>query len=115
MTNNKQELENKKFGLSARSRKALGSAFLAGGLLAGQAAQASVPASTIPDRVAAVRADMNKRIAEAPQLDFAGAKLSPDQIQIASWLNWVNWPNWNNWRDWNNWRNWSNWPNWINF
>jgi hypothetical protein len=117
MTNNKKELENKKFGLSVRARKALGATFLAGGLLGGQAAQASVPASTIPDRVAAVRTEMNKRVAEVQLLNGEEAigKLSPGQMQIASWLNWYNWPNWNNWRDWNNWRNWSNWANFLNY
>jgi hypothetical protein len=117
MTNNKQELETKKFGLSPKARKALCGAFLAGGLFAGQAAQASVPTPTIPDRVAAVRSEMNKRIAEVQQVSGAEAiqKLPFAELQLASWLNWVNWPNWNNWRDWNNWRNWSNWPNWINF
>lgn len=113
MTNNKTELENKKFGLSAKARKALGAAFLAGGLFGGQVVQAAVPAHTIPDRVAAVRTEMNK----LQQLSGTEAiqKLPFAQLQLASWLNWVNWPNWNNWRDWNNWRNWSNWPNWINF
>jgi hypothetical protein len=114
MTNNNNELENKKFGLSARARKAFAAAFLAGGLFGGQAVQA---APTIPNRVAAVRSEMNKRVAEAQQLGGMEAiqKLPFAQLQLASWLNWVNWPNWNNWRDWNNWRNWSNWPNWFNF
>jgi len=112
MTTKTNQLENKRFGLSARARKALCGAFLAGGLFGGQAAQASVPA--IPERVAAVRAEMNKRVA---QIDGAEAiqKLPFAQLQLASWLNWVNWPNWNNWRDWNNWRNWSNWANWLNY
>jgi hypothetical protein len=108
MTNNKTDLENKKFGLSAKARKAFCAAFLAGGLFGGQAVQA---APTIPDRVAAVRSEMNKRLADVQQLGGTEAV----QKQLASWLNWVNWPNWNNWRDWNNWRNWSNWPNWFNF
>ncbi len=117
MTNTKKELENKKFGLSARARKAFCAAFLAGGLFGGQAVQASVPAPTIPDRVAAVRTEMNKRVAEAQQLGGTEAiqKLPFAQMQLASWLNWVNWPNWNNWRDWNNWRNWNNWANWFNY
>jgi hypothetical protein len=108
----------KKFSLSERARKAICSVFLAGGLLGGQAAQASVPAApTIPNRVAAVREALSKRVGEAKQLGGQEAlqKLPYAQIELASWLNWVNWPNWNNWRDWNNWANWSNWRNWINF
>jgi hypothetical protein len=105
-------IENKKFGLSVKARKAFCAAFLAGGLFGGQAVQASVPAPTIPDRVAAVRTEMNKVAAQGTE---AIQKLPYTQMQVASWLNWVNWPNWNNWRDWNNWRNWSNWRNWINF
>jgi hypothetical protein len=108
MTNDK----NKKFGLSVRTRKAFCAAFLAGGLFGGQALRASVPA--IPDRVAAVRAEMLKRVASVDSTE-AIQKLPFAQLQLASWLNWVNWPNWNNWRDWNNWRNWSNWPNWFNY
>jgi hypothetical protein len=115
MTINKNELENKKFGLSAKARKALCATFLAGGLFGGQAVQAAVPAPTIPDRVAAVRAQLNKRVAEADQSAEAIQKLPYTEMQVASWLNWVNWPNWNNWRDWNNWRNWNNWPNWFNY
>jgi hypothetical protein len=109
--------EPKKFGLTLRARKALASAFLAGGLFGGQMAQAAVTTPTIPNRVAAVRAELNKRVAEAEALGGAEAidKLPYTQMQVASWLNWVNWPNWNNWRDWNNWRNWSNWRNWINY
>ncbi|MGA3189598.1 MAG: hypothetical protein ABSF22_21035 [Bryobacteraceae bacterium] len=99
-------------------RKALGALFLAGGLFGSQA-QAAIPAaqSTIPDRVAAVRAELTKRVAEAQTLGGheALAKLPYTQMEVASWLNWVNWPNWNNWRDWNNWRNWSNWSNWFNY
>ncbi len=102
-------MENK-FKLSLKARKALCSAFLAGGLFGGQALEASVPAPTIPDRVAAVRTELNKLVATTPV-----EKLPYTQMQVASWLNWVNWPNWNNWRDWNNWRNWSNWRNWINY
>ena len=105
-------IENKKFGLSVKARKAFCAAFLAGGLFGGQAVQASVPAPTIPDRVAAVRTEMTKLAAQGTE---AIQKLPYTQMQVASWLNWVNWPNWNNWRDWNNWRNWSNWRNWINF
>ena len=111
--NIKNETEDKKFGLSARARKALCATFLAGGLFGGQAAQAAVPAPTIPDRVAVVREQLYKRVAELgpeslPSLPYT-------EMQVASWLNWVNWPNWNNWRDWNNWRNWNNWPNWFNY
>lgn len=113
MTTNKTELENKKFGLSARARKALAAAFLAGGLFGGQAAQAAVSTPTIPDRVAAVRAQLNQRVADTGVEGIE--KLPYTQMQVASWLNWVNWPNWNNWRDWNNWRNWNNWPNWFNY
>ena len=72
--------------------------------------QAAIPAPTIPDRVAAVRTELNKIVATQP-----AENLPYTQMQVASWLNWVNWPNWNNWRDWNNWRNWSNWRNWINY
>jgi hypothetical protein len=111
MTNNN---ENKKFGLSVRARKAFCATFLAGGLFGGQAIQAATPAPTIPDRVAAVREQLYKRVAdlESPE---ALSNLPYSQMQVASWLNWVNWPNWNNWRDWNNWRNWNNWPNWFNY
>ena len=119
MTINEKQLDNKKFGLTLRARKAFCAAFLAGGLFGGQAVQAAVPsaAPSIPDRVAAVRTELNKRVAEAQQLGGMEAieKLPYTQMQVASWLNWVNWPNWNNWADWNNWRNWSNWRNWINF
>ncbi len=86
-------------------KKTVCSLLLAGGLFG-----ATTPA-TIPDRVAAVRAELNKRVADlgaVPKLPYA-------QMEVASWLNWVNWSNWNNWRDWNNWRNWSNWPNWLNY
>jgi hypothetical protein len=59
--------------------------------------------------VAAVRAEMNKRVAEAQTLSGQeAAKLPYAQTELASWLNWYNWPNWNNW---GNWRNWSNWFN----
>ena len=104
-------MDYNKFKLSLKARKALCSAFLAGGLFGGQAVQASVPTTpTIPDRVAAVRTELSKQMATQPI-----EKLPYTQMQVASWLNWVNWPNWNNWRDWNNWRNWSNWRNWINY
>lgn len=86
-------------------KKTVCSLLLAGGLFG-----ATTPA-TIPDRVAAVRAELNKRVADpavVPKLPYA-------QMEVASWLNWVNWSNWNNWRDWNNWRNWSNWANWLNY
>jgi len=117
MTINHNQVENKKFGLTARARKAIASAFLAGGLFGGQAVQAAVPTATIPDRVAAVRAELNKRVGEAIQMGGTDAiqKLPYSEMQVASWLNWVNWPNWNNWRDWNNWRNWPNFNQWINF
>jgi hypothetical protein len=82
-------------------------------LLAGGVFGATTPA-TIPDRVAIVRAELNKRVADAQNLGEL-PKLPYAQLEVASWLNWVNWSNWNNWRDWNNWRNWSNWPNWINY
>ena len=110
--------ENKKFGMTLKARKAFGSLFLAGGLFGSQAQAAITPMpSTIPDRVAAVRAELNKRVAEAQALGGTEAvtKLPYAQLEVASWLNWVNWPNWNNWRNWNNWANWSNWTNWINF
>ncbi len=97
-------MENK-LRLSLKARKALCSAFLAGGLFSGQAAQASVP-----DRVAVVRAELNKRVATQ-----AVEKLPYAEKQLLSWLNWRNWPNWNNWRDWNNWHNWPNWRNWLNW
>jgi hypothetical protein len=98
-------MNNNKFG------KAFGATLLAGGLLGSQVQAA------IPTRVAAVRAEMAKRIAEAQQLAGTEAiqKLPSTKMELASWLNWVNWPNWNNWRDWNNWHNWPNWSNWINF
>jgi hypothetical protein len=91
----------------------LGAVLLAGGILASQA-HASV---SIPVRVAAVRAEVNKRVAEAQTLGGTAAvsKLPYAQMEVASWLNWGNWGNWNNWKDWNNWRNWSNWSNWFNF
>ncbi len=110
--------ENKKFGMTLKARKAFGALFLAGGLFGSQAHAAIAPMpSTIPDRVAAVRAELNKRVAEAQALGGTEAvtKLPYAQLEVASWLNWVNWPNWNNWRNWNNWANWSNWTNWINF
>jgi len=93
---------NNRFFLSLKARKALCSAFLAGGLFGGQALEASVPAPTVPDRVAAVRTELNKRVAEAQQLGGTEAiqKLPYTQMQVASWLNWVNWPNWNNWFNW---------------
>ena len=106
-------IDNKKFGLSVKARKAFCATFLAGGLFGGQAAQAAVPAPTIPDRVAAVRAEINKRVADAQTLGGLEAvtKLPYAQVEVASWLNWVNWNNWNNWRNWNNWANWQNWIN----
>jgi hypothetical protein len=89
-------------------KKTVCSLLLAGGLFG-----ATTP-PTIPDRVAAVRAEINKRVADAQGLG-AVPKLPYAQMEVASWLNWVNWSNWNNWRDWNNWRNWNNWSNWFNF
>lgn len=94
-------------------KKTVCSLLLAGGLF-GSHAQGAVSTPTIPNRVAAVRAELNKRVAEAQ--DLGGVpKLPYAQMEVASWLNWVNWSNWNNWRDWNNWRNWNNWSNWFNF
>ena len=116
MTNNYKQIESKKFGLSMKARKAFGAAFLAGGLFGGQVMQAAVPAPTVADRVATVRAELNKRVAEAQHFGTEGLqKLPYTEMQVASWLNWVNWPNWNNWRDWNNWHNWNNWANWLNY
>jgi hypothetical protein len=91
-------------------KKTIRSLLLAG--LCGAQAKASIPTS-IPDRVAAVRAEMNKRVADARDLGGleAVAKLPYAQVEVASWLNWVNWNNWNNWRNWNNWANWRNWIN----
>jgi hypothetical protein len=92
---------------TTRARKAVCSLLLAGGLFGAEAKAA------IPDRVAAVRAEINKRVAEAKDLGGLEAvtKLPYAQVEVASWLNWVNWNNWNNWRNWNNWANWSNWFN----
>jgi hypothetical protein len=108
----KNVTDNKKFGLNGPARKAVCSLFLAGGLFGAQA-KASVPTApaTVPDRVAAVRAELNKRVAEAQAIGGteAVAKLPYAQTEVASWLNWYNWPNWNNWG------NWSNWSNWFNF
>jgi hypothetical protein len=103
----KNATENKKFGMTANARKAVCAFFLAGGLFTGKATAA------IPDRVAAVRAEINKRVAAAKDLGGLEAitKLPYAQLEVASWLNWVNWNNWNNWRNWNNWANWSNWFN----
>jgi len=107
----KNVIDNKRFAMTTRARKAVCSLFLAGGLFGAQAQAA------IPTRVAAVRAEINKRVAEAKDLGGLEAvtKLPYAQVEVASWLNWVNWSNWNNWRDWNNWRNWQNWSNWFNF
>jgi hypothetical protein len=110
----KNVTDDKKFGMTGTARKAVCSLFLAGGLF-GTQAHAAIPSapSTIPDRVAAVRAEMNKRVAEAQTLSGQEAtKLPYAQTELASWLNWYNWPNWNNW---GNWSNWSNWSNWFNF
>ncbi len=91
--------------------KTVCSLLLAGGLF-GAHAKAAVP-TTIPDRVAAVRAEIDKRVKNANDLGGLEAvtKLPYAQVEVASWLNWVNWNNWNNWRNWNNWANWSNWFN----
>jgi hypothetical protein len=99
-----------------KMKKTFCSLLLAGGLFGSQA-HAAVPSASIPDRVAAVRAEINKRVADAKDLGGLDAvtKLPYAQMEVASWLNWVNWSNWNNWRDWNNWRNWNNWSNWFNF
>ena len=112
-TKMKNVTDSKKFGMSERTRKTVCSLFVAGGILGAQA-KAAIPTtpSTIPNRVAAVRAEMNKRVAEAEAISGTEAKLPYAQTELASWLNWYNWPNWNNW---GNWRNWSNWSNWINF
>jgi hypothetical protein len=107
----KNVTDNKKFGMTERGRKAVCSLFLAGGLFGAQA-KAAIPSApvTIPNRVAAVRAEMNKRVAEAQTLGGheAVAKLPYAQTEVASWLNWYNWPNWNNWGNWGNWSNWFN-------
>ena len=91
-----------------KAKKAMFAVLVAGGLLGTQAAQASVTPS-VPNRVAAVRDAMSKKVAEVEKLGQpALAKMPYAQMEVASWLNWVNWNNWNNWR---NWRNWSNWLN----
>ncbi len=106
----KNGTDNKTLGMTGRTRTAVCSLFLAGGLLGAQA-KAAIPSApaTIPNRVAAVRAELNKRVAEAQALGTESAKLPYAQSEVASWLNWYNWPNWNNWG------NWSNWSNWFNF
>lgn len=113
-TTMKNVTDKKIFGMTPKARKAVCSLFLAGGLFGAQA-KADIPSATatIPNRVAAVRAELTKRVAEAQNLGGteAVAKLPYAQLEVASWLNWVNWPNWNNWRNWNNWANWSNWFN----
>ena len=100
--------------MKQKAKKAVFSAMVAGGLLGGQAAQASVPAETsIPSRVAMVRETLAKKVAEAEKSGLEAVKKLPyAQIEVASWLNWYNWPNW---RNWGNWGNWSNWSNWFNF
>lgn len=108
----KNVTDNKKSGMTGAVSKAVCSLFLAGGLF-GLQAKAAIPSApaTIPNRVAAVRAELNKRVAEAQTLggQEAIAKLPYAQTEVASWLNWYNWPNWNNWS------NWANWSNWFNF
>ncbi len=95
-------------------KKTVFSLLMAGGLIGTQAHAAVTTPASIPSRVAAVRAEVNKRVAEAKDLGGLEAvtKLPYAQLELASWLNWVNWPNWHNW---GNWSNWSNWSNWINF
>jgi hypothetical protein len=92
--------------------KAVGLLLLAGGLIGSQA-KAAIPTPSIPQRVAAVRGELHKRMDAAPTLagTEAASKLPYTLREVASWLNWVNWPNWNNWRNWNNWANWQNWLN----
>ena len=99
--------------MKLKAKKAVFSAMVAGGLLGGQAAQASVPApASIPNRVAVVRDTLAKKVAEAEKNGLeAVQKLPYAQIEVASWLNWINWPNWRDWRDWGNWGNWANWIN----
>jgi hypothetical protein len=110
----KNVTDNKNFGMSDKSRKAVCALFLAGGLFGAQA-KAAIPtqSASIKDRVAAVRTELNKRVAETQTLGDKAAetKLPYAQLEVASWLNWVNWNNWNNWRNWNNWANWQNWLN----
>jgi hypothetical protein len=104
--------DNKRPG---QARKAVGLLLLAGGLFGAQAKAAiPAPAVSIPQRVAAVRSELHKRMDAAATLAGreAASKLPYAQREVASWLNWVNWPNWNDWRNWNNW---ANWQNWINF
>ena len=95
-------------------KKTVCSLLMAGGLFGTQAHAAVTTPASIPSRVAAVRSEINKRVAEAKDLGGleAVSKLPYAQMEVASWLNWVNWSNWNNWRNWNNW---SNWQNWLNF
>src|ERR1700693_3841821 len=97
-----------------KMKKTVCSILMAGGLIGPQAHAAVTTPASIPNRVAAVRSEINKRVAEAKDLGGLEAvtKLPYAQMELASWLNWVNWSNWNNWRNWNNW---SNWQNWLNF
>jgi hypothetical protein len=97
-----------------KMKKTVCSILMAGGLIGTQAHAAVTTPASIPNRVAAVRSEINKRVAEAKDLGGLEAvtKLPYAQMELASWLNWVNWSNWNNWRNWNNW---SNWQNWLNF
>ena len=105
----KNQITNKNF--SQKAKTVLAAAFVAGGLFGGQAAKAATTSASVPERVAAVRDAMNKKIAEAKETGGTQAveKLPYAQLEVASWLNWINWPNWNNWA------NWANWSNWINF
>ena len=92
-----------------KAKKAMFAVLVAGGLLGTQAAQASVTTPSVPNRVAAVRDAMSKKVAEVEKLGQpALAKMPYAQMEVASWLNWVNWNNWNNWRNWGNWGNWGN-------
>ena len=96
-----------------KAKKAMFAVLVAGGLLGTQAAQASVTTPSVPNRVAAVRAGMAKKLAEVEKLGQpALEKLPYAQVEVASWYNWGNW---NNWTNWNNWRNWQNWANWLNY
>jgi len=65
----KNVTDNENFGTTGKARKAVCSLLLAGGLFGAQA-KAAIPAASasIPDRVAAVGAELNKRVAEAQTL-----------------------------------------------
>jgi hypothetical protein len=113
-TNDRNNNDQPKPVVSARIKKLATAALLAGGLLTGSAAQASVPGS-VTYRAAAVRDELAKRLSQAPATNDQTAvqeKLPYSPVQLAQWLNWGNWGNWNNW---NNWRKWSNWGDFSNF